>query len=206
MMFLMAMFNKYCYPYTELLTIEEEKAREEMINLFIPVLKFMFLSYNPNEFARYCFNSCRQTAILGAYYLQSLLPDYDIRAYEGDFEEDIDGRMTPYIHAYIIASNGNRELLVDLSRTSKRLLFHPVFANLYPISLDYASVIKYGHREINLIEMLETDIGEYYTSMTPMELIKNIKLLIADLKRNPTSIPIFRDRIFAQTTQIPIWR
>ena len=45
------------------LTEQEEKARDKMVYLFNPVLKYILAHSKPEEFAKYGFNSCRQTAI-----------------------------------------------------------------------------------------------------------------------------------------------
>ena len=67
------MNNPLMFPYSNILTLEETKARDIMVYSFVPVLKMLLNQFNPKEFYQYGYNSCRQTAILGGYFLRSLL-------------------------------------------------------------------------------------------------------------------------------------
>ena len=167
------------------LTEEEIKARDIMVNLFIPVLKFILSDINYDEFKRWGFNSCRQTAILGAVYLKSLLPSYTIKGYEGVFEEDNE----EYEHGFIIASKDSRKLIIDLSRTHKRLLFRVIKddENLYPHEEEY-SICKYkSKQEYNLTDLFyKTNSAEYITGKNPRELFLYITSLVNFLKNNKT--------------------
>lgn len=187
------------------LTKQEQEARDIMVYLFNPVLKFILMSSNPLEFVRYGCNSCRQTAILGAGYLRKLLPDYEFRVYEGHFLENKDGKITPYDHAFIIAckDNGKRHLIIDLSRTTKKLLFSESYINLYPQIEDYEDVIKIGQDLINLDAMLETDEPEYFTNKKPRELLEMIETLIEDLKACSKEHQMyFCDTVYKNTTAL----
>ena len=201
--------NEYCFEYTEPLTKSEEAARDIMVNLFNPVLKYMFLAANSNEFQKYGFNSCRQTAILGAYVLRTLLTDYEINAFEGDFIEPINGIPTPYVHAYITACKKNRVLIIDLSRTEKKLLFHPAFRDskcgggLYPDYEDYKNVVKVNDSRIDVDEMINVTEGEYYTSIIPLDLVTGIMKTMIDIKSWPKEKQIeYRNWIYETTTQL----
>lgn len=191
------------FNYTNTLTPEEEKARDIMIYLFNPVLKFIFLNTNASSFIQYGFNSCRQTAILGAFYLKFLLPDYEFNVFEGTFIEKINSKIEKYEHAYIIASKGNRNLIIDLSRTTKRLLFHPVFSEIYPKTLDYREMCQISKKWINLDEMIYTDQGEFYTNLVPSELMVLISTMINELSCKPKEeILKFSDSIYSITTRL----
>lgn len=196
--------NKYCFPYEngKGLTLAEESARDMMVNLFNPVLKFLFLSYNEKEFKKYGFNSCRQTAILGSYFVKMLLPEYEVKAFEGNFTEYEEGIKENYIHAFITAQNGNRKLIIDLSRTTKRLLFHPAFSNLYPTKLDYGFVQYHDCTELDTEALLDIEGGEYYTSKKPRELLITISNLMNDLKNTSDKGITFRDAVYQRTTNI----
>lgn len=187
------------------LTEQEKKARDIMVYLFNPVLKFILMTSNYPEFMRYGCNSCRQTAILGAGYLRKLLPDYDFRVYEGHFLEKTDGKVTPYDHAFIVANkdNGRRHLIIDLSRTTKKLLFSESYINLYPQIEDYEDVIKIGQDLMDLDAMLNTDDPEYFTGKKPRDLLNAIEILIEDLKTCPKEHQMkFCDKIYAETTML----
>lgn len=185
------------------LTEQEAKARDIMVYLFNPVLKFILMTSNREEFLKYGCNSCRQTAILGAGYLRKLLPDYEFCVYEGHFVEKINGQCTPYIHAFIVAHKDDRHLVIDLSRTTKKLLFSETYLNIYPEIEDYEDVVKIGQELINLDEMLDTDIPEYFTSLKPRDLMNTIDALIEDLKSLPKEQQLeFCDKIYSETTNL----
>lgn len=185
------------------LTKEEEKARDEMVYLFNPVLKFLLMNSNPTEFLRYGCNSCRQTAILGAGYLRKLLPDYDFRVYEGHFIEKINGRCTPYDHAFIVAHKGDRHLVIDLSRTTKKLLFTESYLNIYPEIEDYEDVVKIGQDLLNLDELLNTDEPEFFTGWKPSKFMEIITVMIDVLKKKPKEEQLkFCDSVYSKTTTL----
>lgn len=185
------------------LTEQEEKARDVMVYLFNPVLKFILMSSNYAEFKRYGCNSCRQTAILGAGYLKTLLPDYEFNVYEGHFVEKIDNVCTPYDHAFIVAHKNDRHLVIDLSRTTKKLLFSETYLNIYPEVEDYEDVVKVGQDRIDLDEMLNTDIPEYFTGRKPRDLMIMIRGFIEDLKKMSKEKQLeFCDAIYSETTTL----
>lgn len=187
------------------LTKREEEARDIMVYLFNPVLKFLLMNSNPTEFYRYGCNSCRQTAILGAGYLRKLLPDYEFRVYEGHFVEKIDGKCTPYDHAFIIAHNDkeNRHLVIDLSRTTKKLLFSETYLNIYPEIEDYEDVIKIGQDILDLDSLLNTDEPEYFTGWKPQRFMEIINIMIETLKKKPVEEQLkFCDSVYSKTTQL----
>lgn len=185
------------------LTEQEEKARDMMVYLFNPVLKFILMTCNYNEFKRYGFNSCRQTAILGAGYLRIILPDYNFKVYEGSFVENIDGINIPYTHAFIVANKDKRHLVIDLSRITKKLLFSETYSNIYPEIEDYENVTKVGQVLLDLDEMLETDNPEYFTHEKPRDILKLIITFIEELKSLPKEKQLeFCDKIYSETTQL----
>ena len=185
------------------LTPQEEQARDIMVHLFNPVLKFIFLNQNYVTFKQYGFNSCRQTAILGAGYLRKLLPDYNIRVCEGQFVERIDEKFTPYIHAFILASKNERTLIIDLSRTEKRLLFAPAWPGIYPTTDDYQDMILVNFVPIDLDEMLNTNEPEFISGYIPRQLMEAIEDLIAELKELPKKQQLeFCDKIYSETTRL----
>ena len=165
------------------LTEQEEKARDKMVYLFNPVLKYILAHSKPEEFAKYGFNSCRQTAILGAAYLQKLLPDYNIVPYEGLFIENLPNGIEQYIHAFILANKDKRNILIDLSRTTKRLIFHEAFEFLYPLVEEYKNMILINKNLVNLHDMIYTDEPEYFTNKKPIEVLEIINTLIDDLEQ-----------------------
>ena len=186
------------------LTHQEAQARDIMVYLFNPVLKFLLKSSNPEEFKRYGFNSCRQTAILGAGYLRNLLPDYEFNVYEGYFIENIDGAIVPYTHAFIVAKKNKRHLVIDLSRTTKKLLFQETSSSLsYPEIEDYDNICKVGQTKLDLDDLLNTDVPEYFTEWKPSKLMEVITIFIDTLKKKPVKEQYqFCDKIYSETTTL----
>ena len=189
--------------YLNHLTKQEEKARDIMVYLFNPVLKYVLANAKPMEFAKYGFNSCRQTTILGAAYLQYVLPDYYIVPYEGLFSEDLPNGNEQYIHAFILASKDDRCLLIDLSRTTKRLMFGECTSTLYPLVEDYKDMVLINKNPINLKQMIETDVEEYFTNMKPIMLLDMISTLIKEVQSMPKHEQNkFCDAVYAMFTQL----
>ena len=187
------------------LTEQEEKVRDIMLFKFNPALKFIFLDINPMEFKRYGFNSCRQTAILGAGYLRKVLPEYTFNIYEGEFiDTEEDGRKIPYIHAFIIAEKDNRKLLIDISRTEKPMLFIEISDDdIYPKDNGYDKVKLVSKTQLDLNEMLNPSIVEYYTSKTPQELLRTIEEIINVLNELPKyKQEEFSDMIYTLCTEL----
>ena len=186
------------------LTTEEQKARDTMVYLFNPVLKFLLMTEGQVEFQRFGCNSCRQTAIFGADYLGKLLPDYTFSAYEGSFIEVVDGEITPYVHAYIIGVYQGRYILVDLARTSKPLIFMEINSiDAYPRIGEYKDVHKLGHNRINLVSALETNEPEYLTNMIPKDIVTMIGNLTKSLAKEPAIKQLeFCDMVYRETTSL----
>ena len=185
------------------LTDRERAVRDEMINIFNPVLKFILSSSNPEEFARYGYNSCRQTAIFATAILTELLPEYTFRLYEGQFAELYEGRLITYKHAFTIGQYKDRMLLIDISRVSKRLLFCPVTDTLYPTEDEWASVSLISKEELSLVDMLDTDVVEYFTHKSPLSVLCTIKALMEDLKGYSEYFRTqFADNIYLKYTEL----
>ena len=193
------------YDYDNQLTKEEETARDIMVNLFNPVLKLLLCTYNSSKWRQYSFNSCRQTAIFGAVYLKKLLPDYDIVPYEGEFVEYYDDENTEnYSHCFIIASKNNRTLLIDLSRTTKRLIFHRVIDSLYPTTKEYSQMALISREVIDLDKMYyNSTMREYFTQCKPIEVMDKIEKYMSNLSKQSKDIQInFRNHIYHSFTNI----
>ena len=185
------------------LTDRERMARDEMIYIFNPVLKLILAHSNPYEFEKYGFNSCRQTAIFGTAILSELLPEYNFRLYEGQFAELYNGQMITYTHAFTIGQYKDRMLLIDLSRVSKRLLFHQIEDTLYPYEDEWKNVSLISKEELSLAEMLAPDVAEYFTHKSPMSVLLSIKMLMEELKEASEEHRIqFSDKMYAKYTQL----
>lgn len=194
--------------YLDHLTEQEKEARDIMVNLFNPVLKFVLYNSNEEEFIKYGCNTCRQTAILGGEYLKKLLPDYDIKVYEGKFIDEYPTEQE-YLHAFILAKKDTRRLLIDLSRTTKRLIFHNrsdmPLVSLYPSVEEYKFTKLIEYNEINLDEMINTNVCEYFTGMKPMDLMDLLSTLIEDLKsKEKYEQRSYRNMIYSSFTNLVV--
>lgn len=188
---------------TTQLTQEELSARDIMVNAFNPVLKFFLSQSNPEEWVRYGCNSCRQTAIFGAVYLQELLPNYEVTPYEGVFSELINGKFEEYVHGFIMASKGKRHLVIDISRTSKKLLFNVVqdIRYPYPQTDDYKFVRYQYSYPIDLrVNFYQSEFGEYFTGMRPKALMNAIKCMVDTL--DPDTMKNLRDVMYGKYTTL----
>lgn len=161
----------------------EKEVRDFMINIFNPALKYVLFSKNMTEAKKYGFNTCRQTAVFATVILRNMLPDYNFKAYEGDFEEWVNGKMEPYVHAFSLGEHNGKVYLVDLSRTSKRLLFTPVFSNLYPNTEDYKNMVYYDKNEIDMEFAMSDAQKEYLTGLYPSQVLNEVKALMTKLMR-----------------------
>lgn len=185
------------------LTERERMARDEMIYIFNPVLKTILAYSKPEEFARYGFNSCRQTAIFGTAILTELLPEYNFKIYEGQFTELYNGQTITYKHAFTIGQYQDRILLIDISRVSKRLLFCQVGDTLYPNEDEWASVALINKEELSLAEMLDFNVKEYFTDKSPIAVLAAIKMTMKDLKGFPEEFRTqFCNDIYEKFTQL----
>ena len=184
------------------LTPEEESARDIMTHLFNPVLKSLLCTSNTLEWVKYGYNSCRQSAIFGAIYLQKILPNYKIVPYCGVFLEMVDNKPETYEHCFIVASNGNRNILIDLSRVTHRLLFHKVDKLDYPHCGDYKHVVLLSKQAIDLRAMYyDDDVLEFFTKRHPQEVMKTIVTYINSLSKLPLDMQKeFSERIYREFT------
>ena len=186
------------------LTKLEEEARDFMIYNFNPVLKFVLMNANPEEFRRYGCNSCRQTAIFSIPILESVLPGYEINAYEGNFIDKKDGEE--YLHAFVIAQNKTlkRKLLIDLSRVELPMLFQHVSGDsLYPSDNGYEGVTLLEKTHMSKSKYLYMSEPEYFTCKRPLETLNDILALMKSVTELPKKERfLFIENIYAATTKL----
>lgn len=186
------------------LTKLEEEARDFMIYNFNPVLKFVLMNANPEEFRRYGCNSCRQTAIFSIPILESILPGYEINAYEGNFIDKKDGEE--YLHAFVIAQNKTlkRKLLIDLSRVELPMLFQHVSSDsLYPSDNGYEGVTLLEKTHMSKSKYLYMSESEYFTCKRPLEALNDILALMKSVTELPKKERfLFIENIYAATTKL----
>lgn len=209
------------YPETKNpLTPKEEAMREEMIYYFNPVLKHIFYSRNPYEFARFGFNSCRQTAIFGAAYLRKHFPDYTYKAYEGNFEDVVEGNKVDYTHAFIIATADylvtkstvsrndtleDRSLLIDISRTMRPLKFQVItnWQNIYDRNNDYRHCRLKNMRVLSVDPTIQTDDLEYLTQLPSALVCQLVEKLTEELHRlTPDDVKNFYTSVYGKLTTL----
>ena len=189
------------------LTKQECDVRDEMVYLFNPALKFSFMQLGMSRFKQYGFNSCRQTAILGATYLRKIMPSYTHQAYEGDFVDYDSMGPVPYAHAFIISSQGNRHILIDISRTSRKLLFQRVQPKeIYSTKIEGCeNTMLYNIRPIDVDAGINMKDPEYLTNLRPLELFDMVCAMIERLKQYPKEErERFWKSIYSQVTYLNI--
>lgn len=154
------------------LTEEELTARDNMIYLFNPCLKTFIAKVNGEMFKQWNFNCCRQTAIIGSAMIVPYLPGYDIKAYEINYDDIIDGHEVNYEHCVIIAQKDARRLIIDIARTSKPLVFAliPEESFDYPEYPAYKDVKRNWVEEINWKSWTTRGMYEYLTHCTPEQI------------------------------------
>lgn len=182
------------------LTEHEKQVRHELIYLLNPCLKFIF-NQRP-AFREYAYNSCRQTAIFSAVYLQNALPAM-CTVYEGTFSDIINGRKVDYEHAFVIASFKKRELLVDISRTQRKLLFCITKGVRYPKVKGYEDAELLSYKKLDFHELFASRQPEFLTGKIPADVMYEALTLLENLKKKPKSEQIvFASKIYDEMTEI----
>ena len=158
-------YERFVFPSGCSLTDQEQIAKDVLIYLFNPCLKYVFAKKNKEAFKQYAFNTCRQTAVLGAYFLHKLLPGYTVRVFEAYCKDVLCGNKVDYIHAFTVATSpAGENILLDISRTVKRLLFHKFndWDSIYPSVDEYSTMKIISMREIDW-ELALAEENEYFT-------------------------------------------
>lgn len=182
------------------LSDKELEVRHNLIYLFNPCLKFIF-NQRP-EFRQYAYNSCRQTAIFSAAFLMNALPA-KCTVYEGKFSDVIHGEKVTYDHAFTIAEDGENRLLIDVSRTQRKLLFQPLEGFIYPKVEGYMDLELLEYKELDFYNLLLTEAPEYLSGKKPVETMEWAVKLYNNLKNKPKSEQIvFASDIYNKTTEI----
>lgn len=185
------------------LSKREQSARDRLIMGFNPVLKLTLASGNISEFTRYEYNSCRQSAVFASRFLYEELPNYTIQTFEGKFHDFVCQHPVEYIHYFCSATKGNRTILVDMSRTTRKLLFYPVTDDRwYPMDFGYEQMEAEWIREVNWVEMFESEGGEYFTGIRPNILYGKIMSILEGFERNPRRQIDFAEEMYAKFTKI----
>lgn len=183
------------------LTPDEKKFRHELIYLFNPCLKFLFNQHQ--AFREYAYNSCRQTAIFSAEFLKWVGMPGRFDVYEGNFTDVIYGQKTKYVHAFVIAVTAGRKLLIDVSRTQRKLLFEPVDKIEYPKHEGYENLKLIDYQKMDIEPLINTDIPEFITGKLPAEVMQEALILYNELKSKEKSAQIvFASNVYNQTTEI----
>lgn len=82
-----------------------EQCKEFMINKFRPELRDLFYTKGYERYKKYNFNSCRQTAVFGAFILRDAFPEYKWTACEGLMRTPYLGKIYEVEHAWIFGFN-----------------------------------------------------------------------------------------------------
>ena len=192
------------------LTNDEEYLCDELIYKFNVSLKNTFANVNYNIFRMYCFNTCRQAAILGAAMLTEIcsnrLLKYEFDVYELSCHDVLVGNHVDYVHAVIIGTDlcTQRRLLIDISRTEQPIMFCEISSSgaiYYPnINGAYEDLIIESQNQIDWQDMLyET---EFFTGLTGHELLQKINTFIGTINSmDETERQNFADITYALYTE-----
>lgn len=182
--------NNYPYFVDALLSKQEQQMRNFLMYDFNISLKSMLLKYNYEEFDKYFFNSCRQTAVFGSLVLNLYYPEYGYRAYEATFNDTLFGNPVTYQHCFIIATNkelNSRNILIDMARTTNPLVFEPIDDNhFYPNVDNYKDLEMISSVEIPYEDLLISPVRKYMTGLTTIEFLIELVELMENYK-NSTS-------------------
>lgn len=176
--------NKQSFPYfvDADLSKKEKEMRHFLMYDFNICLKSMLIRYGYNEFDKWFFNCCRQTAIAGTVLLgDKYFSEYDFKAYEADFADTLFGKPVRYQHCFIIASSKliERHILIDMARTTNPLVFEPISdGHFYPNVDNYKDLKMLSCVEIPINEILQANITEYLTGLPTNIFIQELKDMI----------------------------
>ena len=179
--------NNYPFFVDALLSKQEQQMRDFLMYDFNISLKSMLMKYNFKEFDKWFFNSCRQTAIFGALVLNLYYPDYSYRAYEGSFTDTLFGEPVRYQHCFIVATHKeiNRNILIDMARTTNPLVFEPIDDNhFYPDVDNYKDLKMLSCFEIPYEDLLVSPVKEYMTGLTTIEFLSELVELMENYKQS----------------------
>lgn len=142
------------YPFfvDKIASTKEKEMRNFLMYDFNVCLKSMLTGFGYDEFDKWFFNCCRQTAIAGTILLKEKYSDeYDFKAYEATFSDTLFGNPVTYEHCFIIASNKiiERNILIDMARTTNPLVFEPINdSHFYPDVDNYKDLKMIHCKEI----------------------------------------------------------
>ena len=187
------------------LTEDEEIARNNMIYLFNPCLKLLLAETNGEIFKQWGYNCCRQTAILGAAIIHNYISGYETSVYEINYDDILNGKKVNYEHCIIMADKDDRRLMIDLSRTSKPLVFAVIPKGTY----DYPDYPAYRHLKRNQMKKLDWQswvtrgMYEYITGLSPNVIYATLCTNMSFLADQDEEEVIKRaEQIYAKYTQI----
>jgi hypothetical protein len=153
-----------------------ESVKDKMYSRFIPLLHYLLKAANPLLYYQWQGNCCRQTAIIGCYILDKLLPDYEWEAWDGEFDDIVYNKQVHYNHAWIYGKNkaGGKDLFVDLARQHHERIFKEVDDNKYPNDIpDYENMVETKREKLNWESFLINE-NEYYTGLLGIQLANAI--------------------------------
>lgn len=161
------------------------KIKKYLLRVLKPSISAYFQVKNPELFAQWQGNACRQTSFITNYYLKSCLLHnnsgyYDIQSWVGEFEDVINGRSQNYDHAWVYCANINpkKNLLIDLARHHKPCIVVFAETNSFPTNIEGYKHQRCIHKE--RMNMAEFEMSEYYTKMTGSEIIAELSEVLME--------------------------
>ena len=141
-----------------------------MYDFNISLKSFLFEHAIENRYDQWCYNCCRQTAVFGYFVLKSLFPEYHYRTFEAEFDDKILGHDTHYDHCFIVAEKDDRNILIDMARTTNPLVFHP-FGKVF----EYPDVKEFKDMKLTKVNEFYCEplwkVEEYITGIPTYEIV-----------------------------------
>jgi hypothetical protein len=157
-------------------TEREIKTRNFMVNTFIPTLHSVLKEADSFQYLKWGGNACRQTAIFGVKFLEKLLPTYKWEAWDGTFDDIVNGKPVKYNHAWIYGEDksSGKKLLIDLSRNLHERLYLFVAVNDYPREHPtYNNMIEIHREKLDVKSCMKDH--EFYTGLKSPRLLQILK-------------------------------
>lgn len=159
-----------------MLTSREFFVKSYLEEEVVPFLDTLFNNSDPLKYQIYQGNACRQYAVYASALLDELLPNFIWEVWEGRMSHGDKEQSRQYEHFWIYGkeSNGNRKLLIDLSRHPDNRLFTEVPKNRFPENHSfYQHLNVLWRRQLPAAERLAGK--EFYTGLEQLALLEDIK-------------------------------
>ena len=165
--------------------------RKHIFLALVPETKRMYAKYGLAKFIAYGYNSGFQTCVFIANFIHNILCKtniYSMKTWQGHFKYKAPngGRIIEDKHPYIILTDTNtdRQILIDVGRSSMKGVFHPITKGLYSELKEigeYENVELLDSKPMNWKNMLYQDPAEFITGLQPLKFYNEMMLNCKEL-------------------------